>query len=66
MPDLTFRDLTTMQAQALLAAHEDIVNPVAEVTSTPEEIMASMTQLRSDSAVMPSAVQRSGEVVAYR
>ncbi|MCZ2818022.1 hypothetical protein [Modestobacter sp. VKM Ac-2984] len=40
MPDLTFRDLTTMQAQALLAAHQDIVNPVAEVTSTPEEIIA--------------------------
>jgi hypothetical protein len=48
MPDLTFPGLTALQAQALLTAYEDIVNPVAEVTSTPEEIMAWVMENATD------------------
>jgi hypothetical protein len=40
MPDLSFPDLTTVQAQALLAAYDNIVNAPATTMASPEAIIA--------------------------
>jgi hypothetical protein len=40
MHNLTFPDLTTAQAQALLAAYDDIVNAPAAAIASPEQMVA--------------------------
>ena len=40
MPTLTFPDLTTVHAQALLTAYEDITNAPVATTASPEEVIA--------------------------
>lgn len=40
MPTLTFTDVTTVQAQALLAAYENIVSAPAATVASPEEVIA--------------------------
>ncbi len=40
MPSLTFSDLTTAQAQALLAAYDDIITAPVATAASPAEVIA--------------------------